>query len=142
MLQEPPHSDNRTRPSLHVGLVRCETEILIGRSCIDAEYRSGAVMALLRSGLARYIQEDGYGYRIGCASISMTTADAGRESVQSAQGNPFGTARVPRFPPQPLAGGPTACRRRRHNAAADQGLSACWRVDLRRRGGGSRLQYR
>lgn len=43
----------------------------IGRSCIDADYRSGAVIALLWSGLARYMQENGYSYLIGCASVSM-----------------------------------------------------------------------
>ncbi len=43
----------------------------IGRSCIDAEYRSGAVITLLWSGLARYMQENGYDYLIGCASVSM-----------------------------------------------------------------------
>ena len=47
----------------------------IGRSCIDADYRSGAVIALLWSGLARYMQENGYDYLIGCASVSM--ADGG-----------------------------------------------------------------
>ena len=47
----------------------------IGRSCIDIEYRSGAVIALLWSGLAKYMQENRYDYLIGCASISM--ADGG-----------------------------------------------------------------
>ena len=47
----------------------------IGRSCIDADYRSGAVIALLWSGLARYMQENAYDYLIGCASVSM--ADGG-----------------------------------------------------------------
>jgi putative hemolysin len=47
----------------------------IGRSCIDAEYRSGAVIALLWGGLARYMQDNGYEYLIGCASVSM--ADGG-----------------------------------------------------------------
>lgn len=47
----------------------------IGRSCIDADYRNGAVITLLWSGLARYMQENGYGYLIGCASVSM--ADGG-----------------------------------------------------------------
>src|SRR5690606_21754078 len=42
----------------------------IGRSCIDADYRSGAVIALLWSGLARYMQENGYDHLIGCASVS------------------------------------------------------------------------
>lgn len=47
----------------------------IGRSCIDADYRTGAVIALLWSGLAHYMRENGYDYLIGCASISM--ADGG-----------------------------------------------------------------
>lgn len=47
----------------------------IGRSCIDAEYRSGAVITLLWSGLARYMLENNYDYLIGCASVSM--ADGG-----------------------------------------------------------------
>lgn len=51
----------------------------IGRSCIDADYRSGAVIALLWSGLARYMQENAYDYLIGCASISM--ADGGHSAA-------------------------------------------------------------
>lgn len=51
----------------------------IGRSCIDPDYRSGAVIALLWSGLARYMQENGYDYLIGCASISM--ADGGHAAA-------------------------------------------------------------
>ncbi|NMG28888.1 GNAT family N-acetyltransferase [Aromatoleum evansii] len=51
----------------------------IGRSCIDADYRSGAVIALLWGGLARYMQENGYDYLIGCASIRM--ADGGHTAA-------------------------------------------------------------
>jgi len=51
----------------------------IGRSCIDAEYRSGAVITLLWSGLARYMQDNGYDYLIGCASIGM--ADGGHRAA-------------------------------------------------------------
>ena len=47
----------------------------IGRSCIDADYRSGAVITLLWSGLARYMLENKYDYLIGCASVGM--ADGG-----------------------------------------------------------------
>lgn len=43
----------------------------IGRSCIAPEYRSSGAIALLWGGLARYMQEHGYDYLIGCASISM-----------------------------------------------------------------------
>jgi putative hemolysin len=43
----------------------------VGRSCIDPDYRSGAVIALLWAGLARYMQDNGYDYLMGCASIGM-----------------------------------------------------------------------
>lgn len=51
----------------------------IGRSCIDADYRTGAVIALLWAGLARYMQDHGHDYLIGCASISM--ADGGHHAA-------------------------------------------------------------
>jgi putative hemolysin len=51
----------------------------IGRSCIDAEYRSGAVISLLWSGIARYMDEGGYEYLMGCASVSM--ADGGHAAA-------------------------------------------------------------
>jgi putative hemolysin len=44
----------------------------IGRACIDADYRSGAVIALLWSGLARYMRVSGGEYLLGCASIALT----------------------------------------------------------------------
>lgn len=43
----------------------------IGRSCIHRDYRHGAVIALLWSGLAAYMHRGGYSYLIGCASIGM-----------------------------------------------------------------------
>lgn len=51
----------------------------IGRSCIDADYRSGAVIALLWAGLAKYMTEGGYDYLMGCASIGMH--DGGHAAV-------------------------------------------------------------
>jgi len=51
----------------------------VGRSCIDAEYRSGAVITLLWSGLARYMMENRYDYLMGCASIGM--ADGGHNAA-------------------------------------------------------------
>lgn len=47
----------------------------VGRSCVHQDYRNGATIALLWSGLAKYMQHHGYEYLIGCASISM--ADGG-----------------------------------------------------------------
>lgn len=43
----------------------------VGRSCVDAGYRQGGVIALLWSGLARYMQENRHEYLIGCASIPI-----------------------------------------------------------------------
>lgn len=43
----------------------------VGRSCIAPGYRSGAVIALLWSGLARYMLAHGHGYLAGCASICL-----------------------------------------------------------------------
>jgi putative hemolysin len=51
----------------------------IGRSCIDADYRSGAVIGLLWSGLAAYMRENRHEYLIGCASVSM--ADGGHNAA-------------------------------------------------------------
>jgi putative hemolysin len=50
-----------------------------GRSCIHPDYRSGAVITLLWSGLARYMLARGYGYLAGCASVSM--ADGGHAAA-------------------------------------------------------------
>lgn len=44
----------------------------IGRSCVHPDYRTGATITLLWSGLAQYMRECRYDYLMGCASISMT----------------------------------------------------------------------
>ena len=51
----------------------------VGRSCIDPDYRSGSVIALLWAKLAEYMVTNGYEYLIGCASISM--ADGGHNAA-------------------------------------------------------------
>lgn len=51
----------------------------VGRSCIDARYRSGAVIALLWAGLARYMLAGRHEYLVGCASMSV--ADGGRAAA-------------------------------------------------------------
>jgi len=48
----------------------------VGRSCIDERYRTGAVIALLWAGLARYMLAGRFEYLVGCASMSV--ADGGR----------------------------------------------------------------
>ncbi len=51
----------------------------IGRSCVHPDYRSGATIALLWAGLARYMSERGHDFLIGCASVSM--ADGGHAAA-------------------------------------------------------------
>lgn len=51
----------------------------IGRSCVHPDYRSGATITLLWTGLARYMLQNGYDYLIGCASMSM--ADGGHAAA-------------------------------------------------------------
>ena len=51
----------------------------IGRSCVHPDYRTGATITLLWSGLAKYMQDNGYDYLIGCASVSM--ADGGHHAA-------------------------------------------------------------
>lgn len=43
----------------------------LGRSCVAAEYRSGAVIGLLWSGLAEFMADHNFEHLIGCASINM-----------------------------------------------------------------------
>lgn len=43
----------------------------VGRSCVHPDYRDGATITQLWSGLADYIVKNGHEYLIGCASISM-----------------------------------------------------------------------
>jgi putative hemolysin len=88
-----PTASCRRKPPGEVGSYYSETEfdltrlrhlrgrmVEIGRSCIDADYRSGAVITLLWAGLARYMLENNYDYLIGCASISM--ADGGHNAAK------------------------------------------------------------
>ena len=57
--------------ALH-GLAKLEGPVLeIGRTCVDVAYRNGATIAVLWSELAEVLNEGGYRYLMGCASISM-----------------------------------------------------------------------
>jgi putative hemolysin len=47
----------------------------VGRSCVHVDYRSGAVIMSLWSGLGQYMQQNNYEIMLGCASIPM--ADGG-----------------------------------------------------------------
>jgi putative hemolysin len=57
--------------ALH-GLAGLEGPLLeIGRTCVDGAYRNGATIAVLWGELAEILNEGGYRYLMGCASISM-----------------------------------------------------------------------
>ncbi|MDP2810368.1 MAG: GNAT family N-acyltransferase [Rhodocyclaceae bacterium] len=49
-----------------------DNTVEVGRSCIDANYRTGAVIALLWGKLAEFMVRGNHGYLIGCASVGMT----------------------------------------------------------------------
>jgi putative hemolysin len=51
----------------------------LGRSCIHPDHRSGMVIALLWSAIARYMLAGNYAYLAGCASLSM--ADGGHAAA-------------------------------------------------------------
>ncbi len=53
----------------------------IGRSCVHMNYRSGGTIALLWSGILRYVQTHGYQYIIGCASVGMADGGQGAASI-------------------------------------------------------------
>jgi putative hemolysin len=58
----------------------------IGRSCVHADYRTGATITMLWAGLAKYMMENNYDYLIGCASISMADGGHAAASIYSGLG--------------------------------------------------------
>lgn len=44
----------------------------VGRTCVHPDYRNGAVIGLLWSGLARFMLMHRYDYLMGCASVPLT----------------------------------------------------------------------
>lgn len=53
----------------------------IGRTCVAAEHRSGAVIATLWQGIAEYITREGYDYLFGCASIGLEDGGAAAHHI-------------------------------------------------------------
>ncbi|MFT4045537.1 MAG: GNAT family N-acyltransferase [Solimonas sp.] len=53
----------------------------IGRTCVAAEYRSGAVIAMLWQGIASTIVNEGYDYLFGCASIGLEDGGAAAHAI-------------------------------------------------------------
>ena len=82
----------------------------IGRTCIHADYRSGAAIAVLWSGLARFMSINGFDYLMGCASISMAddglTVETLMQRMREHHLAPQSLRVYPRRP-VPLTGGAT-----------------------------------
>lgn len=53
----------------------------IGRTCVAAEHRNGAVIATLWQGLAGYFTEHGFDYLFGCASIGLEDGGAQAHAI-------------------------------------------------------------
>ncbi len=53
----------------------------VGRTCVDAEFRSGVVIALLWTGLAEFIISNGFDYLFGCASIPLDDGGGNAHAV-------------------------------------------------------------
>lgn len=63
-----------------------ESMVEAGRACIHPDYRTGAVLALLWAGIARYMLMRGFRYLAGCASVSMADGGHAAASVFRAVG--------------------------------------------------------
>ena len=74
----------------------------IGRSCVDADYRTGATITMLWAGLAKYMIDNRYGYFIGCASISMADGGLAAASLYSRLGDYMSPLEYRVFPRCPL----------------------------------------
>ncbi len=93
-------------------IARCGPLMEIGRTCVHANYRRGAAIAVLWSGLAKCFELREYSRMIGCASIPMQ--DGGTEALSAFQWlvqhnlviNSFGV--MPRLPLPAIAGMPPA----------------------------------
>lgn len=83
----------------------------IGRTCVDRDYRSGAVIAVLWQGIAAYITQHGYDYLFGCASIGLEDGGAQAHAIlQQIKGRYMAPDyhRVRPYYPLPAADGRTA----------------------------------
>jgi len=79
-----------------------ESMVEIGRSCIDPDYRTGGTIALLWSGLARYMAQGNYRTLIGCASIGMADGGHIAANLYSRLGEHMAPPEYRVFPRHPL----------------------------------------
>ena len=75
----------------------------LGRSCVHQDYRSGAVIMALWSGLAQYMLKNGYEIMLGCASIPMADGGHFAASLYNSLGhNQLASTEFHAFPRLPL----------------------------------------
>lgn len=74
----------------------------IGRSCIDADYRTGAVISLLWAGLSRFMLANNYQYLMGCASISMADGGHNAANIYNSLQDKLASPEYHVFPRHPL----------------------------------------
>lgn len=56
-------------------------KVEVGRTCVRADHRSGAVISALWGGLAEFFQTHGYQYLFGCASIPLDDGGAQASAI-------------------------------------------------------------
>lgn len=79
----------------------------VGRACIHPDFRTGSVIMLLWSGLARYMMENQYEFVIGCASIALSDGHENAIAVyQDVARNNLAPAEYRVFPKNPYPVGP------------------------------------
>ena len=59
----------------------------VGRACIHPDYRTGSVIMLLWSGIAKFMLENSYEHLIGCASVSLADGGANALSIHAKASN-------------------------------------------------------
>jgi len=58
-----------------------DVTVEVGRSCVHPNYRNGATIALLWSGICAYMLQRNYQYLMGCASIGMADGGHGAAGI-------------------------------------------------------------
>lgn len=53
----------------------------VGRTCVDVDYRSGAVIGVLWQALGEFILRNGFDYLFGCASIGLEDGGANAHAI-------------------------------------------------------------
>lgn len=105
----------------------------IGRTCVAPEYRNGATIAVLWGELAEVLNEGGYRYLMGCASIPMRDGGMQAKAVmQRLRERYLCTDYLQAEPKNPLPPLDVPENLTAELAAAAQGLHAPGRQDLRR----------